>query len=300
LLVAALIALTPPSPVPVAGRVVRVVGKDTVAVAGARVVLHRVGVQASGPVDSVLSDARGRFGFRIVPDSGVVYLVSARWSAIEYFAVPIVVRGGAPVAVITVVVSDASPSAPFTVAARHLIVSPAAADGIRDVVDLFVLNNPGSLTRVTTDALHATWYARLPHFAVNIHGGNSEFSLESLQFSGDSVALYAAIPPGQRDIEIDYQIPPNTSRFELPVDVDVPMSNIISADKGMRVRGAYTRSDTVIDKKSYARWQGTMTAGQAVVLEFGSRALPTWLIPVMVGTMGIVLVTVTLRATRSH
>jgi hypothetical protein len=281
----------------VAGRVVRVVGKDTVAVAGARVILHRVATHASGPVDSAQSDAGGRFAFRVVPDSGVVYLVSARWSAIDYFAVPLVIRAGRPVAAITVVVSDASASAPFALAARHLIVAPAAADGTREVVDLFVLNNLGQLTRVSVDSLHPTWAAALPHFAVNVHAGNSEFAFESIQFSGDSVSLFAAIPPGQRDVEVDYQIPPNTTRFELPVDVDVPASNIVSADKTMRVRGAYTRSDTVIDGKPYGRWQGTMTAGQPVVLQFGGGGLPPWLIPVMVGAMGIVLVIVTLRAT---
>lgn len=299
LFIAALIALTSPLPVPVAGRVVRVVGRDTVAVVGARVILHRVTVRAPGPIDSTLSDAQGRFGFRLVPDSGVVYLVSARWSAIEYFAAPLVVHTDAPIGVVTVVVSDTSASAPFTLAARHLIVSAATAEGTRDVVDLFVLNNPGPLTRVSADTLRATWTARLPRFAINIHGGNSEFSLESLRLNGDTVALYAAIPPGQRDIEIDYQVPPNTSRFELPVDVSVPTSNIVSADKAMRVRGAYIRSDTVIDKKPYARWEGRMTAGQSVVLEFGSRALPTWLVPAMVGMMAAVLVGVTVRSGRN-
>ena len=273
-------------------------GRDTVAVAGARVVLHRVATPASGPIDSVLSDARGRFAFRVAPDTDVVYLVSARWSAIDYFAVPLVVRAGTPVAPVTVVVSDASPSAPFTLAARHLIVSPVGADGTRDVVDLFVLDNPGSLTRVAIDSLHATWSATLPPFAVNVHGGNSEFSLEALQFAGDSVALFAAIPPGQRDLEIDYQIPPNTSRFELPVDVNVPASNIVSADKALRVRGAYTRSDTVIGGKPYARWQGTMTAGQPVVLEFGGAGLPSWLLPGMIAAMAVVLVGVTMRVVR--
>ncbi len=264
-------------------------------VAGARVVLHRVTVQAPGPIDSTVSDAHGRFTFRITPDSGVVYLVSARWSAIEYFATPLVVHVDSPVAPVTVVVSDTSTSAPFSLVARHLIVAPAGEDGSRDVVDLFVLNNPGPLTRVAHDTLRPTWSARLPHFAINIRGGNSEFSLESLRLNGDTVALYAAIPPGQRDIEIDYQVPPNSARFELPVDVGVATSNIVSADKTMRVNGAYTRSDTVIDKKPYARWEGTMTAGQPVVLEFGSRALPGWLVPAMIGAMAIVLVGVTAR-----
>jgi hypothetical protein len=298
LFVAALIAFTPPSPVPVAGRVVRIVGHDTVSVAGARVVLHRVTARASGPVDSTVSDARGKFAFRIAPDSGVVYLVSARWSAIEYFATPVVVHVDSPTPPVTVIVSDTSASAPVVLAARHLIVSPVTAEGTRDVVDLFVLENRGPRTRVSADSLRPTWQVRLPSFAINVRGGNSDFALESLRPIGDTVALYAAVPPGRRDIEIDYEIPPNTTRFDLPVDVNVASSNIVSADRTLRVLGSYVRSDTVIDGKVYARWEGAMTAGHPVILQFGSGALPAWLVPAMVGAMAVVLVLVTWRATK--
>ena len=115
---------------------------------------------------------------------------------------------------------------------------------------------------------------------------------------GDTVALYAAIPPGQRDIEIDYQIPPNSRKFTLPVDDDVPVSNVISEDKSMVVRGAFVRSDTVIDRKRYARWQGRMTAGEPVVLQFGGTGVPPWVVPTMVAAMAIVLIGVTVRTVR--
>ena len=283
----------------VAGRVVRVIGADTVAVAGARVVLHRVTVSSPGPVDSTVSDAHGRFVFRVVPDTSAVYLVSARWSSIEYFGPPMAARSTALANAVTVVVSDTSSRAPFTLAARHLIISPVNADGVREVVDLFVISNPGPLTRVSADSLRPTWQVTLPRFAVNIHGGNSEFSLSSMRLNGDVVALYAAIPPGQRDIEIDYQIPPNTTRFEIPVAADVASSNIVSADKSMRVLGAYARADTVIDNKPYARWEGAMNTGQPVVLEFETHQLPTWLLPVMIGAMAVILVAATLLSSRA-
>ena len=47
---------------------------------------------------------------------------------------------------------------------------------------------------------------------------------------GDAVALFAAIPAGQRDVEVDYQVPANSRQFTVPVDEDAPISNIISAD----------------------------------------------------------------------
>jgi hypothetical protein len=286
-------------PVVISGRVVRIAGTDTVVVPGARVVLHRVTVRSPGPVDSAVSDARGSFHFSLLPDTGAVYLVSARWAGIQYFGTPLALRPGGPPGVVTVIVADTSSLAPVQLAARHLIVSPVNSDGVRDVVDLMVLENPGSITRVGSDSLHATWRALLPHFAVNIHGGNSGFSLESLVLSGDAIALFAAIPPGSHDVEIDYQIPPNSRRFEVPVDQDVPASNIISQDRDMVVHGAYTRSDTVIERKTYARWQGRMIAGEPVVLQFGRSGMPKWLLPAMIAMMAFVLVGVTMRGMRT-
>jgi hypothetical protein len=287
-----------PSPVPVAGRVVRVVGHDTVAVAGAHVTLHKVTVQKPGPVDSMVSRADGSFSFRIAPDSGVVYLVSARWAGIEYFATPFVVHADSPTPPSVVVVADTSSSAPVRLVARHLIVSLPGADGMRDVVDLFVLNNPGPLTRVGTGPKSATWQAHLPRFAVSPRAGNSDFSAETVQFTDDLVGLFAAIPPGQRDVEVDYEVPAGATRFEVPIDADADISNVVSADKSLRVTGAFTRSDTVIDGKSYARWQGRVTAGTPVVLEFGERAIPSWLMPAMVAVMAVVLIGVTARTLR--
>lgn len=278
---------------------VRVAGSDSIVVSGALVVLHRVTVRSPGPVDSAVSDSRGSFRFTVNPDTGAVYLVSAKWAGIQYFGTPLALRPGDPPGIVTLVVADTSSLAPVRLAARHLIVSPINADGVRDVVDLMVLENPGSVTRVGSDSVHPTWRMLLPHFAVNIHGGNSSFSLESLVLAGDAIALFAAIPPGSHDVEIDYQIPPNSRRFDVPVDEDVRASNIISEDREMVVHGAYTRSDTIIEQKPYVRWQGRMTAGQPVVLEFGRSGMPKWLLPAMIALMALALVGVTMRGMRT-
>ncbi len=266
--------------------------------AGAHVTLHRVTVTTPGPVDSMLSDSRGRFTFRITPDSAVVYLVSVRWSGIEYFATPFVVHVDSPTAPVVAVVSDTSATAPVQLVARHLIVSPPSPDGTRDVVDIFVLNNPGQLTRVAADSGGITWRSALPPFAINVRAGNSEFAADAIRFDGGETRLIAAIPPGQRDLEVDYEIPPNTARFEVAVDASAEISNIISSDQQMRVSGAFTRSDTVIENKRYARWQGSLTAGSAIALEFGTARSPTGLLIIIMSAMLLVLIGVTLAQLR--
>lgn len=287
-----------PRPLHASGRVVRLTGRDTVIAPGAQVILHRVTVSKSGPIDSSHADARGRFDFPVVPDTGAVYLVSARWQGVEYFAAPVDLRGDRSDTGMMVVVSDTSSRAPIRLVARHLIVSPVDSDGMRDVVDLFVITNPGPATRVSRDSLHPTWAAALSPYAVNIHGGNSDFSLSAMALRGDTVALYAPIPPGQRNLEFDYQIPPRSREFAIPVDESAPVSNIVSSDRSIAVRGSYARDDTIIDGKPYARWKGSLAAGTPVLLEFGGTATPRWLIPLLLVVMGLALIAVTVIALR--
>ena len=71
------------------GRVLRARAADSVPVPLARVVLHRVGRNEQGPVDSTIADARGRFAFRFLADTTAIYLLSARHDGVTYFASPV-------------------------------------------------------------------------------------------------------------------------------------------------------------------------------------------------------------------
>ena len=61
-----------------AGRIVRLVGNDTIAAPRVQVVLHRVGPSGQGPLDTMFTDPAGRFGFRFAADTASVFLLSAR------------------------------------------------------------------------------------------------------------------------------------------------------------------------------------------------------------------------------
>src|SRR5688572_27594903 len=74
------------------GQVLRAVeGGDAVAVTGQWVVLHRVGADRAGPLDSARTGAGGRFRFRYAatgaPDA--LYFVSATYGGIAYFSPPL-------------------------------------------------------------------------------------------------------------------------------------------------------------------------------------------------------------------
>jgi hypothetical protein len=95
-LAACLLALAPPSArAQASDDITQLVGSvvlDGTPVAGSRVTLHRVTPQASGELDSALTDATGTFRFQLeaVPGSAFnVFFVTAEHLGVRYFGRPI-------------------------------------------------------------------------------------------------------------------------------------------------------------------------------------------------------------------
>src|SRR6266705_6686215 len=84
-------AALPSSSQRVSGRIVRPGAQRMNPVSGAWVVLHRVGPDRAGPLDSVRSDSRGRYSFRYLRTGSqdAVYFVSASYDGIAYFTLPL-------------------------------------------------------------------------------------------------------------------------------------------------------------------------------------------------------------------
>ena len=224
---ALLTLMAPPTEVTLTGRVVRVVGRDTVGVVGARVVLHRVVTARQGPIDSVLSGAAGSFRFRFRPDSGAIYLTSARWAGIEYFASPIMATAGTRPGPVLLIVADTSSGGTVVLAARHLVVSAPAADGTRAVLEVLVVENPGPYTRVPLDSAAATWMVVLPSRAARVELADTDFAADAVEIRGDTLRLAAALPPGARQLTVQYQVPAGIRRWVIPVGEPILAMNIL-------------------------------------------------------------------------
>lgn len=275
--------------VTVQGRVVRVQGRDTVAVPGAMILLHRVGRGGQGPVDSLRSDGDGAFRFRFRADSGQVYLVSARHLGIEYFAPPVASGDGPLTERPVVVVADTSSVTPIRVTARHLAITAPAQDGTRSVVDLVVIANEGTATRVGADTTRPAWWMPLPPLAANLVVGESDFAREAFDRHGDSLLLHAAIPPGERQFYLQYQLPPNTRRFEIPNRDAARSGNVLLGEEDATVDGGLVRTDTqTVNGERFTRWVGALAEGATLELRFASSgATPDWALPALVAALGI-------------
>lgn len=279
---------------PVTGRVIRVVASDTVVVPGAMVLLHGVSPTVQGVLDSTRSDAEGRWRFRPAVDSATVLLVSARHEGIEYFAPPVARERRDTDRPLDVLVADLDSTAPVAIASRHVIVGGPAPDGTRDVVDLIVLRNASGRTRAMPDTATPTWHLALPPHAANTRIGDADFAADMLDLHGDTLFLHAPIPPGDRQLFLQYQIVPASRRFAIPMDQAITTLTLMAEEDALEAGAYLSRSGTEeLEGRRFVRWSGTVpAAGTALELTLPGRdAAPSWMLPALIavfaGLLGV-------------
>ncbi|MEO8199687.1 MAG: hypothetical protein ABI679_04115 [Gemmatimonadota bacterium] len=273
-------------PMVASGRVVKLEGSDSVAVGGVRLVLHRVGRSQQGPIDSTVSGPDGGFQFRFIPDTTVILLLSARFAGIEYFSSPVNSNPGLPDTALVVVVSDTSSTARVSQAARYLVIRRAAEDSSRAVLDLIVVVNKGSVTRISRDTIVPSWAGRIPQGVTGARVGQADVSADAVVLRNDSVLLFAPIAPGEKQISLEYLIPPGAS-IALPFPEDSVATNVLAQDAAAKVTGgALAAVDSQeIEGEFFHRWVGAPRPGDVVQVTFGgasSGGVPSWVLPLLV------------------
>ena len=255
-------------------------------------VLHRVGQTEQGPVDSSRSDRRGRFGFSYRPDSATFYLASGRYAGIEYFSPPLPTNPARSDTSVRIVVYDTSSTEPVKLEARHLVVTRPGEDGTRGVLDLIMLRNSGRRTRIASDTMLASWSGALLKGTVGLEVGESEISAEAVSRRGDSLFIGAAIAPGEKQLTVQYQVPPRVGVLELPLSGDSVPLNVLVEEPGVSVTGpGMQRADSqVIQERSFRRWSGMAgTNGVLRIVLPGAPVAPLTL-PILVGLLGLGLI----------
>jgi hypothetical protein len=276
----------------VAGRVVRVVARDTVPVADLPVVLHRVGARIQGPVDTVRAGPAGRFTFRFTADTSATYLLSARYGGIEYFSQPVATNPARPDTAVVVIVADTSSTAPVLVRQRTLLISRPDESGTRTVLDWFVLGNPGEETRVAPDTVRPAWGTPLPPEAQNVELADnrmSQFSPDALVFRGDSALIFAPLSPGDKELMLEYHIPGTLRRFLVPSDRIADSVFVLMEEPSGRVATpGFLRTDTqMLDGRAFRRWAGPLAQSADIDIVLSSPRLSQGqLLVVMVTTAG--------------
>ena len=283
--------------IPVAGRVVRA-GADSVSAANVRLVLHRVGRSEQGPLDSTFSDRDGRFRLSFPGDTTYLYLLSANYSGIEYFSPPINTNPALPDTALVVTVFDTSSTQVVAQAARYLVIRRAGEEGSRSVLDLIVLENRGVVTRVAGDTTRPSWTGFVPRGVTGIRIGEADLSADAIVIRGDSILIFAPVAPGEKQIALEYAIRPG-SPLVLRFPEDSVATNVLTQDAQARVDGGemVAVDSQVIEGESFHRWVGAPHAGDEirVIFERSDGAVPSWILPAMVGLMGAGLLVAVFR-----
>ena len=254
----------------VGGRVGRLSAGDTVPLAGARVVLHQLTAARQGPVDSVLSDAAGRFQFRVKADTSALLLTSSRYGGIEYFSRPARATTQRPDTGLVVLVADTSSSAPVSLAGRYLMIGRPEQGGRRGALDLIVLQNRGDLTRVARDSAVPVWTMPLPAGIEDFAPGQSEFSAAAVGHRNDSLTISAPLSPGDRQLMVTYTLPRGVRNVKVPFSAATDTVVVLLEEPTARVvTPGFAKADSqVIETRTYHRWRGSLPAAGVVEVRF--------------------------------
>jgi hypothetical protein len=274
------------------GEVVRARAGDSVPLPNAQVVLHRVGRQEQGPVDSMTTDARGRFTFRFLADTTAIYLFSARHDGITYFASPVHTNPERPDTAIELVVNDTSSTGSVSVVSRNIVVSAPDESGARAVVEVIVLHNAAITALVAADTTRPVWAARIPHAATGMTAGEGDFSPAAVARVGDSAAVFAPIPPGDKQVVLQYALPGDLARVEYRFDQPAALVNLMLEEKAARVVGGLREQadSQTIQGRGFGRWEGAVAAGATITIRLPTaHRLGRWALVALVTLMGLAL-----------
>lgn len=284
------------------GRVVKPGASDSTPVQGVRVVLHQVGRESQGPIDSVVSGRGGRFRFRFAADSAALYLLSARHGGVEFFSPPVRPDAARPDTAISLVVYDTSSTAPIGLAARHIVIPRAGEDGTREVLDLVVLVNAGRLARVAPDTLAASWSGPLPAASEGLDVGESDVSPDAVSRRGDSVFLAAPIGPGEKQVSLQYHVPGDRRQVNIPLGREGGTVSVLVEEPTAMVTGeGLALADTqMIGGRTLRRWTGEMPPGAVISVRLPAPgATPINVLGVLVASAVLALAAAAWRLARA-
>ncbi|MGQ0765891.1 MAG: hypothetical protein ACT4OZ_09520 [Gemmatimonadota bacterium] len=264
-------------PADIAGHVALETRSGSRRLGGVMVTLHGLGPQSAGPLDSVLTDARGVWRFRIVPDTTITYIATARRGGIAYFATPWLVgdrNGGGEI----VVFDTASAGIPIRVAGRHLIISGPTSGGVRTVVDVYELENQDVMTRVTGEL--PVFTVTLPAVAADVRSTQGDFTGTAISTQGGGAAIIAPFPPGMRQLVLTYEVPATAFPLSLPVTDSAAVLEVLAEESEATVAGPGIEplGAVTVEGRNFVRFLASdVPAGQflVVTLPVAGRALIT-------------------------
>ncbi|HET7632303.1 MAG TPA: hypothetical protein VFK16_08320 [Gemmatimonadaceae bacterium] len=211
---------TPPGQHRTATGVVVRPGPDSSRVPVARqlVVLHRVGQDHSGPLDSTVTNARGVYHFTYVTSGSAdaLYFASSNVAGIAYFTAPYKVPSVTSPDGDLMVFDTTSRGAALQSVGWHLVVAAPGVDGVRQVTEVFDLANNGTRTLVVGDSIRPLWTGQLPDGAKSPVVSGGDIAPGGTVFSDRDVRLFAPVSPGVHQLAVTFGLSSSAFPLEVP------------------------------------------------------------------------------------
>jgi hypothetical protein len=282
----------------VAGRVLRGTSSGEVPMAGQRVVLHRIGADSAGPIDSAVTSRSGgfRFTYRWAGERAT-YIVSTRHAGVAYFTPPLRARDVSGPEADVMVFDTTSRAVPLVVRGRHFVISRAEAEGgARRIVDVFEVANDSALTRVAGASPRGSWSVRLPDGVRNVTAGPGDLTAEALRFQEGEAIVVAPFAPGVKQVVLAYELPPSARNMTLPIDqLTGTLELLVEASGVTAAGGGLQRQETVsMEGRSFERFLGRdVPAGTMLRLTLPSAGA-SWgrargLVPIALAALALTL-----------
>jgi len=276
------------APVTVTGTVMKPTSDTVLGVPRVWVTLHRVGSDRAGPVDSVQTDANGKYRITYRPFGveSAVYFTASVYHGIAYFSAPV---GRGDHASATNLPGEASDSAhgppgeegditvfdttsgPVRLSARgrHLVVSLPTPSGERKITEVFEIANDSFVTKVAVGNAPegAAWSALLPEGAQNPKVLEGDLSAEAVKFNNGRVFVYSPFAPGLKQVAYTYTLKGNAFPFSLPLEGETTVLEVLTEESNAKVSGARLKqvAPVTIEGRNFRRFLASDVPANSVV-----------------------------------
>ena len=242
----------------VQGRVVRPGANGARPVAGAWVVLHRVGSDTSGPLDSTRTRADGAYTirYRAFGPADAIYFVATKHDGIAYLSSALKgARVSGADAELTVF-DTTSHGVVLHVRGRHVIVFTPRADGSHEIFEVYELANDAAFTLVAGGAAAPAWTAPLPGAATDFRPEQGDVSAGAMVASKGRVEVFAPFAPGLKQITFSYRLPASAFPLTLPPAPDTAVLEVLLEEPGSIASGAGLRAigPQTVDRRQFSRF----------------------------------------------
>ena len=255
---AAALAAQTPAPRAVDGRVMRGSARGRVPVPDRWVVLHRVGADSEGPIDSARTAADGSYRLRYRPfgASDAVYFVATMYDGIAYLSSPLKAPRVTGLDAEIDVFDTTSTGIALHERGRHVLISSPRAGGVREVYEVYELENGDLRTLVPGGANRPSWTAPIVASATRFHAQQGEISPAAVVAADGKVDVFAPFAPGVKQLAFSYDLPPSAFPLALPPARDTLVLEVLLEEPGASATGVGLRkvSDQMVEGRRFTRY----------------------------------------------